>query len=256
MSFFLKVFSQLGAVSKEILHNSSQYVQNRWPQNNLQGHPWCTCELFPLLSISEVTVKSMFRPHRNWIWPTTVIVGNVCLSCLSSTSTSYDTVDKNRVLSSCPSSLRSWTHCSSQWRLTSRPCWWWSWQASSPGMPEKAVGSLQDKNPEDLGRYGSVARLVDVVGSHSILTHKMQSSARQDGRGLAAWLPGLTCVLIQGCGCCIIRTSLSQPHVIFCLPVLWLYDSHWPIHIQLCLNPLRTQMVSASVLTAIHWHPW
>lgn len=57
-------------------------------------------------------------------------------------------------------------------------------------MPAKAVGSLQDKNPEDLGRYGSVARLVDVVDSHSILTHKMQSSARQDGRGLAAWLPG------------------------------------------------------------------
>lgn len=122
--FFFKVFSQLGAMSKEILHNSSQDVQNRWPQNNLQRHPWCTCELFPLRSISEVTVKSMFRPHRNWIWPTTVIVGNVCLSCLSSTSTSYDTVDKNRVLSSCPSSLRSWTHCSSQWRLTSRPCWW------------------------------------------------------------------------------------------------------------------------------------
>lgn len=85
--FFFKVFSQLGVMSKELLHNNSQYVQNRWPQSNLPGTFWVHLWSFPLLSISEDTVKSMFQPHRNWIWPTTVIVGNSCLSCLSSAAT-------------------------------------------------------------------------------------------------------------------------------------------------------------------------
>lgn len=43
---------------------------------------------------------------------------------------------------------------------------WRHLQAHSSGIPEKAVGSLLDKNPEALGRYLLVT--VD-----SLLTHKM-----------------------------------------------------------------------------------
>lgn len=48
---------------------------------------------------------------------------------------------------------------------------WRHLQAYSSGIPEKAVGSLLDKNPEALGRYGGVALPV-AVDSYSLLTHK------------------------------------------------------------------------------------
>lgn len=48
---------------------------------------------------------------------------------------------------------------------------WRHLQAYSSGIPEKAVGSLLDKNPEALGRRGGVALWV-AVDAHSLLTHK------------------------------------------------------------------------------------
>lgn len=83
------------------------------PRATSQVHSGCTCSHFPF-SASLKRLKSMFQPHRNWIWPTTVIVGNVCLSCLGSAATRDDMVDKNRALSSCPSNLKSWSCYTSQ----------------------------------------------------------------------------------------------------------------------------------------------